>query len=319
MTTKPDINDNEHWSAEAEQALDPVLRRAIDWFTVLSDGQADAETIAAHRRWIAADPRQAEAYRKAEILWAGTAQMHQMQKRKTTRRMNRRNFGKLVLLAAFGAGSYGVMKTTAPDFKTASGERRLVDLADGSQIHMSGGTALSVKITETQRNIILHHGEAYFSVARGQAPFSVQATSGRVTALGTKFNIALLNELAEVLVTEHAVRIDYAAQSVTLQQGQKLTYEKQQISAPLPADDQIDLSWLEGRLVFIDKPLSDIVQVLNRWSAEQLILMDSSLAQRPVTLVINIQDIDTVLTQLTQTLPIKTRHIPLWGTLIYSA
>src|SRR5690606_11633043 len=116
-------------------------------------------------------------------------------------------------------------------------------------IRMSGGTALSVKFSSAQRDIILHSGEAYFSVARGNIPFSVYAASGRVTALGTKFNIALSGDQAEVLVTEHAVQVDYATQSQVLRAGEKLTYEQDEISVRQKADAQVELSWLEGRLV----------------------------------------------------------------------
>lgn len=312
------LQQNTDWNSEAEQALDPVMRRAIEWFTVLSDGQADAETIEAHQRWLAAAPDHARTYKNVETLWAGSLLLHQKKKRSHVRRINRRNLGKLLLLTALGAGSYGIVKTTAPDHQTASGESRILVLADGSQIRMAGGTAISVRISATQRDIILHYGEAYFSVARGAVPFSVQAASGRVTALGTKFNIAVLDDQADVLVTEHAVRIDYAAQSVTLLQGHKLTYQQQQISAPQVADSQTDLSWLEGRLVFIDRPLGEVVQVLNRWSAERLVVMNSSLAQRPVTLIVNIEDIKNILPQLTQALQVRTRSVPFWGTLIYS-
>lgn len=238
-------------------------------------------------------------------------------KRRNKQRINRRNFGALALLAVVGAGGYGVLQTSEPDFETANGEGRLITLTDGSQIRMSGGTALSVKISPTQRDIILHSGEAYFSVARGNVPFSVYAASGRVTALGTQFNIALLADQAEVLVAEHAVQIDYASRSVTLHAGEKLTYKQHEINQPQPADSQVELSWLDGRLVFIDKPLGDVVQVLNRWSSMRLRIIDRQLANRPVTLIINIQDVDKVLSQLTQSLPVKIRYIPLWGTLIY--
>lgn len=315
MTSDFSNSETAQWSSAAEQEIDPVMRKAIEWFTLFSDGQAGDEFTEAHQRWLAAAPEHRQAYSKVQRLWSGATQIHALNKR----RINRRRFGKLVLLVVAGAGSYGVVKASAPEFTTENGESRLISLADGSQIRMSGGTALSITMSTTQRDVILHHGEAYFTVARGNVPFSVYAASGRITALGTQFNIALLGDLAEVLVTEHAVKVEYTTHAVTLHEGQKLTYAQSEISAPQVADRQVDLSWLEGRLVFIDRPLGDVVQVLNRWSATRLRIMDSQLARRPVTLIINIQDIDKVLQQLARSLPVKTRSIPLWGTLIYRA
>jgi transmembrane sensor len=115
------------------------------------------------------------------------------------------------------------------------------------------------------------------------------------------------------------VQVDYATQSQVLRAGEKLTYEQDEISVRQKADAQVELSWLEGRLVFIDKPLGDVVHVLNRWSSTRLRVIDRQLAQRPVTLIVNIQDIDNILPQLKQSLLLETRHIPFWGTLLYSA
>ncbi|MDR2310973.1 MAG: FecR domain-containing protein [Brucellaceae bacterium] len=320
MTFDPQKSDDAaQWSFDAEKALEPSVCRAIEWFTLLSDGAASEEIIAAHCHWLTEAPENAQAYEKVQKLWVGATQIHAMQQRRKKHRISRRDFGKLTLLAVAGLGSYGLLRSAAPDFETANGESRLIVLKDDSQIRMSGGTALSVKFSSAQRDIILHSGEAYFSVARGNIPFSVYAASGRVTALGTKFNIALSGDQAEVLVTEHAVQVDYATQSQVLRAGEKLTYEQDEISVRQKADAQVELSWLEGRLVFIDKPLGDVVHVLNRWSSTRLRVIDRQLAQRPVTLIVNIQDIDNILPQLKQSLLLETRHIPFWGTLLYSA
>lgn len=309
------------WCAEAEEAIDPVMREAIGWFTVLSDGQAHADAQAAARRWLAASPAHQAAYRDVEAMWTGTVRLSgEKRARDAARRMNRRRFGQLALLAAVGAGA-GLtwMNFRAGRIATAPGEQRLVALEDGSRIQMSGATELSVKISAAARKIDLHRGEAYFTVARGRTPFTVTAAAGTVEALGTQFDIAITGERTQVLVMEHAVRVGYADRSVTLRQGEKLIYRDRDLGVPQDANPQIDLAWREGKLVFMARPLGEVLEVLNRWSAERLTLVDGSLAAHPVTLIINIADVADVLPRLQDALPIRTRHVPLFGTLIYRA
>ena len=75
---------------------------------------------------------------------------------------------------------------------TATGESRTVTLADGSQVNLSGGSAIGVDITSEERRVRLLSGEAFFDVAHDAArPFTVEAGEARIVVLGTAFDVAL--------------------------------------------------------------------------------------------------------------------------------
>ncbi|MFK4824922.1 FecR family protein [Paenochrobactrum sp. BZR 588] len=312
---------NTNWSTEAEEAIDPLMQEAINWFSMLSDGQADAEQMAKHQNWLEADPQHAEAYAQVARMWGNLTHMSAIKRnKKSTATINRRLFGQLALMAVIGGGSGAIwLKNRGHDYQTLTGEIRQFTLADGSIIELSGESAVSVDFNAKARIVILHYGEAYFTVARSDKPFVVKAAEAQITALGTQFNVAVLNDQATVIVTEHAVRIDYAHQTATLHAGEKLIYANNIINPPTPSDDETDLAWRNGKLIFIARPLAEVLQELNRWSPVRLRLIDGGLSNHQVTLIVNISDIADIVPQLAGSLPIRTRFIPLIGTLIYRA
>ena len=60
---------------------------------------------------------------------------------------------------------------------------------DGSRIDLSTQSRLSFFFNDVERRVVLHEGEAYFTVARGLTPFVVAAGLGMTTALGTAFSV----------------------------------------------------------------------------------------------------------------------------------
>ncbi|MBB6260960.1 transmembrane sensor [Paenochrobactrum gallinarii] len=315
-----DFND-QSWSSEAEQAIDPLMQEAINWLSKLSDGQADEATLTAHQNWLAISAEHELAYSEAVRMWGNLAHLNLLQQhQKKTVKLTRRRFGQLALFAVLGGGAaFSFMKVNDYDYVTAAGEVRLIVLPDGSQIQMAGETAVSVQFTPEMRQITLHYGEAYFTVARHALQFVVEAAEARITALGTQFNVRLLKEQVIVMVTEHMVRVDYARHSATIIEGEKLHYAANIINLPEKADSETELAWRSGKLIFLSRPFSEVLQELNRWSPERLRLLDGRLANRPVTLIVNISDIGDIVPQLLQALPISTHYVPFLGTMIYSS
>src|SRR5690606_33902749 len=91
--------------------------------------------------------------------------------------------------------------------ETRVGERRALTLADGSEVILNTDTLIEVAFDAGARDLSLHRGEAYFSVASDAArPFRVHAGGAIVEAVGTAFTVQrTLNEELEVTVTEGEV------------------------------------------------------------------------------------------------------------------
>jgi len=70
----------------------------------------------------------------------------------------------LVLVAACGIWAT-VIRPVSVNYRTATGEKRIVTLADRSTVQLNTETTLSVTWTQNVRRLILHDGEVFFTVA----------------------------------------------------------------------------------------------------------------------------------------------------------
>jgi transmembrane sensor len=175
------------------------------------------------------------------------------------------------------------------DVRTGFGEVQDVQLSDGSVVHLNGNSALTLRLDERHRELVLLEGEAWFEVQPDAArPFRVKAGSGAVTALGTAFNIRLRGGRTEVSVTEHRVAVDLMEHPADgpprtiLEQNQQVRFDA---NTGFGAVERIDgahaTAWRRGLLVFQDRPLGEVIAELNRYRSGYL-LLGAGLDQRRV-------------------------------------
>lgn len=198
----------------------------------------------------------------------------------------------------FGATSdavtYSAGAETDPDtvlLSTNIGEQLTRQLADGSTIEVNTDSEIRVELSEHQRSIYLLRGQAVFDVAHDESrPFVVFAGDRRVTALGTLFEVRMDSASTQVTLLEGKVRVEEIAltdvvvaakpaASVELNPGERFVSADGAMST-VPANViESDLSWRQGRHIFVDAKLSDIVAELNRYTTRKIELMDSSIGE----------------------------------------
>ncbi len=102
-------------------------------------------------------------------------------------------------------------------FKVPHTER----LPDGSLVRLNYNTELVVEYTNDYRKINLLNGEAHFEVISNKLrPFIVEANDLEVVAVGTAFNVKLINDNVDVLVTEGVVRLDHPSKPLKIERQQ---------------------------------------------------------------------------------------------------
>ncbi|WP_454019744.1 FecR family protein [Azospirillum sp. Marseille-Q6669] len=170
------------------------------------------------------------------------------------------------------------------DHRTATGVQERVMLADGSQVLMDTGTALATDIVGSERQTRLLRGAAFFEVTPDPArPFRVSAGSAVVTVVGTAFAVRYLDD--RVTVTVRHGTVDVARPDglpVRLRAGEEVVVTASGIGAGHPADLSAALGWVDGRLVFEDRPLGEVLEELDRYYPG-LIVVPDSLADRRIT------------------------------------
>lgn len=178
----------------------------------------------------------------------------------------------LLLLAGLAYYRFGYDRTT--QYQTAYGEKKTVTLPDGSVVTLNGHSTLTVDGWNgaDDREVRLD-GEAFFAVTRRQTPegqpvkFRVRTADLNIDVLGTRFNVSYRRQQTEVVLQEGKVQVsrDRSADLPTVMKpGDKVTYSaSDRRLSRTSVDPELVTSWRDNLLVFKDKPVSEIAQILS--------------------------------------------------------
>ncbi|UDF32516.1 UNVERIFIED_ORG: FecR family protein (plasmid) [Roseateles sp. XES5] len=199
------------------------------------------------------------------------------------------------------------------DVMTATGESRTVTLADGSQVNLSGGSAIGVDITPEERRVRLLSGEAFFDVAHDAArPFTVEAGEARVVVLGTAFDVALDPSSTTVQLARGVVGLSGAATSTVAEMapGDMATvdHDTGEITRETVPVGEI-AAWRNGLLFVNNVTVESVVARLQRYHPAWISLPDGTLGRQRVTGLYDLTDPDRALRALVQPLGGKVRAV----------
>lgn len=313
-----------HVSEMDQDRQDELTEQALRWLVVLNDdktGGADREAFAA---WLARGPSHEAAWARARHVWSRAGVIEPVIRARRAEAVplaandrpgwSRRRW--LGTVAATGlvaiAGGYALTRHDLfAGHATGIGERRTVELADGSAVDLGSASSLSVSYTAQARELVLHAGEAFFTVAAASSrPFVVAASGGRTRALGTAFNVKHVPDAVLVTVAEHAVAVEAGVgPAVQVDTGRQVRYGPEGLGPVSPADLAAALAWRRGRLVFHDAPLAEVVAELERYRRGRVLILDDRVAALPVTAVIEVRETDAMLQTIAATLPVRVRRL----------
>ena len=194
-------------------------------------------------------------------------------------------------------------------YSTAKGERRQITLADGTRAWLNTGATLSVRLDKGSREITLAQGEAAFQVTHDAArPFLVHVGDRVVRDVGTDFDVSLGAGIIVVTVREGMVAFARSLddpRSVSLSPGSRLEHrEDMQGSTVMVADTDEAFAWRSGRLIYRDRPLSEVAADLNRYGEDQVQVIGPAAGLR-FTGVLAIDKQSAMVTRLSALLPVS--------------
>ncbi len=297
-----------------------ILEAAATWYVQLSAAPGDQHEWLAWQAWLAKDARHAEAWRQVEKLQRQFAILSPEVALPALAgvRARRRAVSKVlaIFLAAGGAGIgfYAVepLYSRMAQYRTGKGERRDVQLSDGTRMLVNTDSAVDAHFNHSLREICLYRGEVLLETAKDSSrrPLVVHTPEGSVRALGTRFSVYSHGGRSDVRVFEHAVELRPAqALSVMLrlEAGQQSGFDQSRfdrVSTLPPASD----SWAQGMLMALDWRLGEVVREISRYRPGYLTCSDAVSGLR-VTGSFRLDDIDTVLENLADALPIRVRYL----------
>jgi transmembrane sensor len=281
-------------------------------------GEADEEELAALRRWRAASAVNEAEYqevsrviRESRHLWLGrrgpvrtpvsaetiVRLAEERQEASTVGTRRRRKvwvFGTAAAAAGLVATILGVMEgwrgllspgpTVVAEARTGPGERRTLQLPDGTLVHLDERTR--VEAAETRRGVRIRlEGRAYLGVARTEGRVTTVTTpGGEVEVLGTRFNVSARAGELEVLVVNGRVRVKGPGKEVEVGEGELTAVRRGDVGAVVSVPDPQELlGWMERSMVFQNTRLDQAVWEIERRFGAEIDLDDPDLAGRTIT------------------------------------
>lgn len=164
-------------------------------------------------------------------------------------------------------------KLSYTSFITENGQRSKVVLPDSSIVWLNSGTTLSYpsNFSEQNRKVTLN-GQAFFQVCHKENnPFLVQANGLIVKVLGTKFDVDAYPEKDKIAVVLESGKVELAHNgfesfNCTMKPGEKATFSI--VNNALTVNDTdaaIYSSWKDGKLIFRNESMRNVVKKLRRW------------------------------------------------------
>lgn len=307
-----------------------ALREAAQWLVRLNSGQARPDDWQALAAWRAQDAANEAAWQRAERLSrtfgavpAGLGMPVLAQAERTA--VNRRAALRVLALvgtvapAAYLGWRHMPWQQWTAEHSTATGERRSVTLADGSEVLLNTASALDVAFDTHERLLRLRAGEVLITTAQDSAArsFRVETPGGWLRALGTRFALRLLDEgTVHLAVAEGAVEVTphHGAQRV-LQAGAQCRFTAAGVQAPTALGEQA-LAWAQGVLYADGMRLDDFAAELARYRPG-VVRCDPAVAALRISGAFQLNDTEYILAMLRETLPVqvvtRTRY---WITLV---
>lgn len=163
--------------------------------------------------------------------------------------------------------------------QTLTGMEYTLTLSDGTKVYLNAESKIDFPASfKGSQRVVELSGEAYFDVAKDvEHPFIVKMRDLSVKVLGTSFNVRAYEDEKEITTTlaEGKVQVFDGQKFEDITPGEQVVYAKETKDMTVR---QVDVSfysaWREGRFVFRNERLEDIMAVLARWYDFEYQFMD---------------------------------------------
>ncbi|MFZ0501176.1 MAG: FecR domain-containing protein [Steroidobacteraceae bacterium] len=320
---------------EADQTR--IDAEAADWLVRHGDSALTQEERAAFDAWAASDPRRSRTFAAMSRTWRDAADLKHLAHladagpsgrasqafRAITSRLSvPRSIAFAAVAVAVLAVVGSLLSALLGSHETGVGQTRVLSLADGSTVVLGAKSRVVVRFTDRERLVRLTAGEALFEVRHNPArPFVVDAGDAVIWDVGTRFDVNRAGASVRVAVLEGEVEVRERSAPTAhvikvvqfLRAGDGLEAVEGQAEVNLvrlgsftvrPVEPVAVTAWRDGRLVYENARLADVVADVNRYYAPGVTL-DSTSADLRVTASFRTNEIPAFLNTLDSALPVK--------------
>ncbi|MEO5955210.1 MAG: FecR domain-containing protein [Nitrospiraceae bacterium] len=332
------MNWNVEGHAESGDGLS-VPDRAMQWFVLLQSGHATPADRLGFQQWIGADASHRREFEECSSLWGELASARPLLQQELDRvaldweraaahplsyrgavtwGLTRVSVNLVVLVVmVLVAGWWVTTGSETTEYRTAKGEWRTVILSDGSMITMNTETIVTVALSFAERTVVLQEGEALFAVSHAnKRPFEVIAGNRVVRDVGTQFVVRCQAQNVMVTVVEGAIEVQQFEDTAStqswqlLREGEQVSYGRLGILSPVKTVSLAAAkAWVEGKVMFEDRPLSEVIQEVGRYQAGEILILDPGIGALNVSGVFNVNDRKGFLKALEHAIPVTVSHV----------
>jgi transmembrane sensor len=308
--------------------LNMIDDEASIWLVRLDNGNLSEQSRKELKSWLSADKRHPIALKAMAGIWDGMDEiLMTIDDDKTSENVSlwpvlKPIFEPFALAASvcflavliFISLPNNVQKNS---YATLVGQQMTAEFDDGSIIHLNTNSRIETEFSDEKRVIKLIQGEALFEVAHDpERPFIVYAGNRLVQAIGTKFVVHLKTENIQVTVTDGKVKMskvplnkelgdinvltnrDIKKDDVYITKGEVVTVggdHPPKLVRIKPETIKRELSWLDGKLIFVNEELFDVIEEINRYIDVEIVLKDPSLHKITISGRFDLEDSEALI------------------------
>ena len=327
----------------SEKKIDHIEAAARDWFLLQQERALNETESEAFNAWLEVNSQHAIAYQQLEAIWQGLGEVeteelsehHSLWQRlmqwmgveENTKNDERQEktftwglsptMGAMASFAAvlivtglWFSGNLG-LQSDVEHYQHDIAEVRTHLLSDQTLVTLGADSELLVTMEREQRIAQLVKGQAFFDVAKdSQRPFYVNAGGTKVKVVGTRFEVHKTQSLVRVSVEEGRVQVSPAVDEdkplslPLLTAGQRIVSSEGGLGEVESMVTHKVSPWRDGRLVYRDARLSEVVFDVNRYRNTKIILGSDALKTMKVTTSFSVDQADSIVSLLEQSLPI---------------
>ncbi len=188
-------------------------------------------------------------------------------------------------------------QTTSHRYSTHVGEIKKFPLTDGSDLWLNTDSRVTVRYSKTSRDVRLISGEGRFRVTKDpKRPFRVAAGPTTIRAIGTDFSVRVKDPAhVEMLVVQGSVLVDAGrgppepVGAGELLIADEAGIDKEKLNSP---ERDRRLAWKDARITFTGESVAEGVAEFNRYHDIKIVVLDPTIAARPLGGTFNVSDVE---------------------------
>ncbi|MBC6623395.1 FecR domain-containing protein [Pseudomonas sp.] len=294
-----------------------VAEQAVHWLLEMQQGALNPRQQAAWQQWLNAHSEHQRAWEQIQrvnqrLRGVPSPLAHAALNAPTS--TSRRQALKLLLILGAGSAAWSlrqqhILPPLTADYRSPVGQRRTVQLADGSQLQLNTGSAVDVHFDGQQRLVRLLEGEILLTARAGQAPLHVLTGQGLLSSPAARLTVRQFNDHTQLAVLAGQVEVmpnRYNGLPLSVDAAHQVNFTRKGWDTPRPTDANSG-AWADGMLVAAHMRLEDFLNELGRYRRGQL-HCDPQVANLLLSGSYPLDDSERILDLLEISLPVKVRR-----------